>query len=259
MLRIAEQSGLTLIEIAQTLMREYAALPHTLGRWPTASAEIEALPAPYVHPPTLAMNPIPTPHRTSTTRRFWSCGGWSVVLAPVTIVIHELGHLLVARAVGFPNPVLHFSSVDPGAAPGLPDSALGLATLAGPIVSALLALVACAWIRWRAPTPFALALAVAAVTRFAIAIPYTFVTGIIGLVGGQLEPPAFDEYKAGAALGWSGDLLLAGTSGLCIAVLWWVGRHLQGDARGATWTGLLVGTASGWALWMKGLGPWLLP
>ncbi len=54
-----------------------------------------------------------------------------------------------------------------------------------------------------------------------------------------------------------GHLRLAGTSGLCIAVLWWFGRHLQAGARGATWLGLVVGTASGWALWMKGLGPWL--
>lgn len=50
MLRIAEQSEPTLVELAQTLMREYAALPHTLGRWPTATAEIAALPTPYVSP-----------------------------------------------------------------------------------------------------------------------------------------------------------------------------------------------------------------
>jgi hypothetical protein len=78
-------------------------------------------------PPTLAMNSMPTPPRTSTTRRCWSCAGWSVVLAP----------------------------------------------------------------------------AVTAVTRFAVGIPYTLVTGITGLIGAQLAPPAFDEYKAGTASEWS--------------------------------------------------------
>ncbi|MFN7915469.1 MAG: GNAT family N-acetyltransferase [Vicinamibacterales bacterium] len=39
-----------LVEQARMLVREYAALPHTPGRWPTAAAEIAALPHPYVPP-----------------------------------------------------------------------------------------------------------------------------------------------------------------------------------------------------------------
>ena len=37
-------------EVARTLMREYAALPHTTGRWPTMHADIAALPRPFVAP-----------------------------------------------------------------------------------------------------------------------------------------------------------------------------------------------------------------
>lgn len=47
---VSEQSDPDLVEQARTLVREYAALPHTAGRWPTASAEIAALPRPYLHP-----------------------------------------------------------------------------------------------------------------------------------------------------------------------------------------------------------------
>jgi ribosomal protein S18 acetylase RimI-like enzyme len=39
-----------LVAIARTLMTEYAALPHTSGRWTTAAADIAALPVPYVSP-----------------------------------------------------------------------------------------------------------------------------------------------------------------------------------------------------------------
>ncbi len=184
---------------------------------------------------------------------------WSLLLAPVTIVLHEGGHLFTALAVGFPHPTLHFNSVDPGAADGLPRSAAGLAALAGPAVSAALAVGACAWLRWRAATPWAAALAVTAASRFVVGVPYTIVNAGALLIGSQLAPPEFDETKAGAALGWSGDALLAGTSLVLAVVLWSVGRGLFRGERVAAWSGLLIGTALGWAVWMLGLGPLLLP
>jgi hypothetical protein len=42
------------LEMARGLVREYAALPHTVGRWSIASADIAALPAPFVHPRVVA-------------------------------------------------------------------------------------------------------------------------------------------------------------------------------------------------------------
>ncbi|WP_373061610.1 hypothetical protein [Gemmatimonas sp.] len=184
---------------------------------------------------------------------------WSLMLAPVTIVLHELGHLLVARAVGFPNPTLHFNSVDPGTAAGLPPAALGLATLAGPLVSAALALGACAWIFWRAASPWATALAVTAASRFVVGVPYTIVNVGAWLIVSQLAPPEFDEYKAGVALAWSGDALLAGTSLIPVVVFWTVNRRLRAGERAAAWSGLLIGTTVGWAIWLLGAGPALLP
>lgn len=39
-----------LLAAARTLMREYADMPHTVGRWHTADADIAALPHPFVAP-----------------------------------------------------------------------------------------------------------------------------------------------------------------------------------------------------------------
>lgn len=192
-------------------------------------------------------------------RRAFVWGAWSVVLAPLGIVLHELGHLLTARESGFPNATLHFSGVDPNASVALTGAAAGLVALAGPGVSAALALAGCGWFRWRAPVPWAGALAVAAASRFAVGVPYTVVNAAVRLVGGRLKPPAFDEYRAATALGWSGDLLLAVTSLLLALVLWWIGRRIPRRERLSAWLGLIVGTALGWVAWMQVLGPRLLP
>lgn len=47
-LRVVDTPCLT--AVARTLMREYASMPHTRGRWLTADADIAALPQPYVPP-----------------------------------------------------------------------------------------------------------------------------------------------------------------------------------------------------------------
>lgn len=163
------------------------------------------------------------------------------------------------HAVGFPSPTLHFSGVDPGIAANLPTSATGVVALVGPIVSALLGLGACVWMAWRGFASFAAALAVVAVSRFVVSVPYTIGNVAVRLLGNELAPPAFDEYVAGTALGWSGNGLLASSSLLLGLVLRRVGKHLPHGQRSMAWLALLLGTAMGWALWMLVLGPRLLP
>lgn len=47
---VSAHSDPAAVECARQLMREYAELPHTRGRWPTADAEIASLPSPYLPP-----------------------------------------------------------------------------------------------------------------------------------------------------------------------------------------------------------------
>ena len=181
------------------------------------------------------------------------------MLAPLTIVLHEVGHFVAAVSTGSSNPVLHYSWTDPGHLPAKGTWTEGVIGLAGPIVTIILALFACAWILWHGPARWAFALAICAVSRFVVAVPYTVINIAVRLTGATLRPPAFDEYKAGTALGWSGDALLGSTFVLLVGVLVFVGRKLPVGERSVAWPGMVVGTILGWACWMLLLGPALLP
>jgi hypothetical protein len=181
----------------------------------------------------------------------------AMVLVPICIVAHELGHLLTALALGFPNPEFHFSAVSPGDVSGQQQWELGAVGLAGPLVTALLTVLGIvAQRRWpRSVWPFALA--IAAASRFAVAVPFSLVNIYVRLTGQRLQPPAFDEQKAADALGWSGELLLAFTSALLLIVIAWLVVKLPN--RWVSLPAILVGTAAGWMLWMGALGPALFP
>jgi hypothetical protein len=61
-----------------------------------------------------------------------SLAGASILFVPVTIVLHELAHLIAALALGFPNPEFHFNAVSPGDVRGQAQWELGAVALAGP-------------------------------------------------------------------------------------------------------------------------------
>jgi putative acetyltransferase len=64
-----------LVDIARVLMGEYAALPHTVGRWTTAAADIGALPTPYVPPRGVLLVALEAEHLTDpTTDLALGCG-----------------------------------------------------------------------------------------------------------------------------------------------------------------------------------------
>ena len=184
---------------------------------------------------------------------------WCVLFVTLAIPLHEVGHYLAAMWVGSPNPTIHYSSTDPGNLSTARTSANGIVGLAGPAVTILLSAFACAWILMRGPQRWAFALAVGAVSRFIVAVPYTLMNVVVRLLGGRMRAPAFVEYKAGVALGVSGNALLASTVLVLAAVVAFVAIKLPRGERAVAWTGLITGTTIGWIFWMLLLGPVVLP
>lgn len=183
--------------------------------------------------------------------------GASMALVPLCIVLHELGHLLSALALGFPNPEFHFSAVSPGDVSGQEQWELGVVGLAGPVVTAALTALGVAAHRRRPHSVWPFALAVAAASRFAVAVPFSLANIYVRFTGQRMSPPAFDEQKAADALGWSGELLLGLTSATLLIVLAWLIVKLPD--RWLSVPAIVLGTAAGWALWMGALGPSLFP
>ncbi len=204
-------------------------------------------------------NDATSQRRITWLRKVLSWSAWPLAAVPFTIVVHEAAHWLTAIAVGYPAPVLHYSSITHGDVEGYSATSAGLVGMAGPLVTAVQILASIGWVLWRRAHSLAFALGVAAASRFAIAVPYTIANIAVLLTGRRLQSPEFDEHKAAEALGWSGDIALGVTSLLVIAVLFWLARCLPIGERSAGWAGLMLGTALGWLVWLVVVGPVLLP
>ncbi len=209
--------------------------------------------------PPLPATTLVAPANGPWLRRALAWSGWCLPMVPLTILLHELGHLVAAAALGFPDIALHFSSVSHGDVADRPAWAAAAVGFAGPMVTVVMTLFAVGWITLRTKARWAFALAIASASRFAVGVPYTAASLIVSLSGRRLAAPAFDEHKAATAVGWSGDAVLASTAVFLIATLVWIAYELPRGERSAAWPGLIAGTGVGWALWMGVVGRVLLP
>ena len=200
----------------------------------------------------------PSRQASSWFRSLLEWTAWPLMLAPLTILLHELGHLAAANALGFPEPALHFSSISHGDVSARPSWQSGVVGLAGPAVTATLLFAGLGLILRRPTLKFGYGLAVASASRFLVGVPYTIANLIAVVSGRQLDPPEFDEYKAGEALGWSGNLTLGSTAALFFLVLLVLLLRLPKGERLTGWLGLFAGAAGGWAIWFS-LAPLMLP
>lgn len=214
--------------------------------------------------PVPAAEPTPALRRTPLATHGWRSGmRWAAaaaLAAPVTVLLHEIGHFLAGLAMGFPDLVLHYGSVsDTAAESGMPQWQLGIQSAAGPIVTILLALVCCVYVARRGPDRWAIATGIVAPIRFLIGVVYIGYALLVWWRGGRMEGSNFDEHNVAVASGLPLMLILAMEIVFLLSV--WV--YLFRAIRGVDWRVALasigVGAVAGLLMWITVLGPLVLP
>ena len=194
------------------------------------------------------------------------------IAAPLSIILHELGHFGAFAGFGFPDPVLRFSSAswagsgefralfragDMEAAAALAEPwQVTVGSAAGPIVSYLTAIACVLAVRRFGPGPLSLVLGLglAAPLQGVAAFP-VLATNLFGegFTGNQDE--VWVAWLAGIPSS------LAVLPGLACLVLgyWFLVKAIPRDRRVRVLVPTLVGMVLGGFLWILWLGPLLLP
>lgn len=186
-------------------------------------------------------------------------GLWAMLLAPLAIFFHELGHFLVGSALGVEGLILRPTSV--GTPPGGAEAEawiVGAQAAAGPIVTIALALIAALFLRRQDDNRWAIALAAAAPLRLFIAPVYLGLQLMVAfgwITGGR---PNFDEYNVARALAIPLIPILVVESLLLVVMFALAWRAIP---RGRRMAGLILfaaGSTAGIMLWSGVIGPLLL-
>lgn len=184
---------------------------------------------------------------------------YGAVVAPLTIVAHELGHFGVGLLLGTPDLALHYGSVsDTAREQGFSAASIGVQALAGPVVTLLIMAACVLGLRKRVHPLFVVTL-IAAPIRFAVGAVYLAFSLQAAIEGGARGQPNFDEFKAAQALGFAVEPLLIFELVATVAIWIWMFRRLERGTRLVSLLGATVGIAVGIGLWIAYIGPWLLP
>ncbi len=184
---------------------------------------------------------------------------WAALMAPVGIVLHELGHFIVGLMLGYPMQ-LNVGSVSGGPRLGsAADIHVALQASAGPLVTIVLMAIAAWRLTKRPGTRWAFALAITAPLRFIVGGTYLFWVAKAWLDNTAFQgSPNFDEYNAAQAFGVSPVWLVALQTGCLVAYWFWVTTRAGPAARMASVGSVLIGAVVGIALWMALIGPAIL-
>ena len=157
----------------------------------------------------------------------------ALLLTPVTILIHELGHFAVPLIFDLPVQ-LHPTTVSGGARPGSGNPAWMVAAQAGggPLLTVVMGLVG-GWLFVREGRQlWAFAFAAAAVSRLLVTTGYLAVRLLFAVQGRRFNgTPNFDEHNIARALGFSPVIASIVATGFLALLLFWLFRRVERGSR----------------------------
>jgi hypothetical protein len=175
----------------------------------------------------------------------------TLLLAPVTVFLHELGHFLLPLCADLPAQ-LHPTRVSGGADFGSASPAWMIAVQAGlgPTVTMVMSLIA-GMLFVRDPRRlWALAFAIAASSRFLVTSAYLGTRLVILLLGQTFGGnPNFDEYNVARALGIPGEIPAAAATLFLFGLLFWLFRRVEKGRRLIYFLATAAGTVAGGIAW----------
>jgi hypothetical protein len=158
---------------------------------------------------------------------------FSLLLTPVTILIHELGHFAVPLLFDLPAQ-LHPTTVSGGARPGSGNPGWMVAAQAGggPLLTVTMGLIGY-WLFVRdGRRLWALAFAAAAVSRLLVTTGYLAVRLLFAIQGRMFNgTPNFDEYNVAEALGFSPVVASLVATGFLAFLLFRLFRRVERGSR----------------------------
>ncbi|UCC16979.1 MAG: hypothetical protein JSU58_00030, partial [Dehalococcoidales bacterium] len=185
------------------------------------------------------------------------CLKWAFFAAlagPLSIFLHEVGHALMAVALGYTNVRITYHSVDRIAPENIQSWEKALTSEAGPIASLVIILLCFAIVLIRKHSIFAKALAMITAVQFVGGLIY-----FVGAMFGAGPPTDFDGARFAQYLDISiffpsffEALILVGTWLVFI-------RLISRTERVQAVIGTITGGVSGIIVWLTLLGPALLP
>jgi len=181
-------------------------------------------------------------------------GLFAFLAAPLSIVLHEIGHALAALSVGYNHLQITYHSWR--GSPPLNVSDVGRAWISsgGPVVSLLLALVCYFLIRLWYESDFILALGMIAPVQFTGALLY-----VVGSLLGVEASTVYDSARVASYLGT--NLFLTSIPGaLFLPSIWYFYIQLiDKNNRVNTVSSIVVGGALGFIFWLSLIGPVIFP
>lgn len=172
---------------------------------------------------------LQTRSRSSDVARL---GLWALLLTPITIVIHELGHFVVPLLSGLPAQ-LHATHVSGGAGLGRDASWLvALQAGGGPLMTVITGAAGAFFYLRDRRRHWSLAFAVAAVSRLFVAVAWLGLRLLLVALGQSYgAQPNFDEHVLAQALGVRPELTAVAAALFLCSTLYLLFRHIPRGRR----------------------------